>query len=70
MTYDIVHQLYFIKKEKKKHNSSQLPHLRCNAGNSQAVQWLEFGIFTPMARGSIPGWGTKVLQTVLSDLNK
>ena len=30
---------------------------------SLSVQWLEFGVFTAMAPSSIPGRGTKILQT-------
>lgn len=26
------------------------------------VQWVGIGTFTAMALGSIPGWGTKILQ--------
>ena len=37
--------------------------IRYNAvGNSLAVQWLVFCAFTAEGVGSIPGWGTKVLQ--------
>ena len=31
-------------------------------GNSLAVQWLGLGTFTAEGPGSIPGWGTKILQ--------
>ena len=31
-------------------------------GNSLAVQWLGPCAFTAMDLGSIPGWGTKILQ--------
>ena len=31
-------------------------------GNSFTVQWLGLGAFTPVAQGSIPGWGTKIWQ--------
>ena len=31
-------------------------------GNSVAVQWLGLGALTAGARGSIPGWGTKISQ--------
>ena len=31
-------------------------------GTSLAVQWLGLGTFTAVALGSIPGWGTKILQ--------
>ena len=30
--------------------------------NSLVVQWLGLGAFTVMAPGSVPGWGTKILQ--------
>ena len=33
-----------------------------NLGNSLAVQWLGLGAFTAVGLGSIPGWGTKILQ--------
>ena len=32
------------------------------AGSSLAVQWLGLGAFTAVDPGSIPGWGTKILQ--------
>ena len=31
-------------------------------GNSRAVQWLGLHAFTAKGTGSIPGWGTKILQ--------
>ena len=31
-------------------------------GNSLAVQWLVLCTFTAKSPGSIPGWGTKILQ--------
>ena len=31
-------------------------------GNSLAVQWLGLSAFTAEGSGSIPGWGTKILQ--------
>ena len=33
------------------------------AGNSLVAQWLELGTFTAEGEGSIPGQGTKILQT-------
>ena len=33
-----------------------------NSGNSLAVQWLGLSALTVRGLGSIPGWGTKVLQ--------
>ena len=33
-------------------------------GNSLAVQWLGLGAFDAVAWGSVPGWGTKILQAV------
>ena len=32
-------------------------------GNSLVVQWLGLHAFTAMGPGSVPGWGTKILQT-------
>ena len=32
-------------------------------GNSLAVQWLGLCALTAQGVGSIPGWGTKILQT-------
>ena len=32
--------------------------------NSQAVQWLGRLIFTAKGPGSIPGWGTKIPQSM------
>ena len=34
----------------------------CMAGNSLAVQWLGRHAFTAEGAGSIPDWGTKILQ--------
>ena len=34
------------------------------SGTSLEVQWLGLSAFTAMAPGSIPGWGTKILQAV------
>ena len=31
-------------------------------GNALGVQWLELGIFTAVAWGSVPGWGVKIPQ--------
>ena len=31
-------------------------------GNALVVQWLELGIFTAVAWGSVPGWGVKIPQ--------
>ena len=31
-------------------------------GTSLAVQWLGPGAFTAVVVGSVPGWGTKILQ--------
>ena len=33
-------------------------------GNSLAAQWLGLHAFTAEGAGSIPGWGTKILQAV------
>ena len=30
-------------------------------GDSQAVQWLELGVYTAVGLGLIPGWGAKIL---------
>lgn len=37
-------------------------------GNSLVVQWLERCTFTAGGLGSIPGWGTKILQAVQSGM--
>ena len=39
-------------------------------GNSLEVEWLELCPFTSKGPGSIPGWGTKILQTVQCGLKK
>ena len=39
-------------------------------GNSLAVQWLEPHAFTAESLGSIPGWGTKILQAMYSMIKK
>ena len=35
-----------------------------STGSTLVVQWFGFGTFTAAAPSSIPGWGTKILQTV------
>ena len=39
-------------------------------GNSLEVQLLRFGDFTAKGMGSIPGWGTKILQSMQYDKKK
>ena len=36
--------------------------LKQSKGNSLVVQWLEPHAFTAKGPGSIPGWGTEILQ--------
>ena len=45
-------------RKKKRINSKK----REEVGNSLAVQWLRLTTFTADGAGSIPGWGTKILQ--------
>ena len=42
---------------------AQLSELKeTELGNFLAVQWLGLRVFTAKAAGSIPNWGTKILQ--------
>ena len=42
----------------------------CAQGSSLAAQWLALCDFTAQGPGSIPGWGTKILQATQSSLKK
>ena len=50
------------KQENKTHNEEKKIQLKHHTENSLAVQWLGPGIFTAEGVGSVPGWGTKILQ--------
>ena len=40
----------------------KLRHLKAAVGSFLAVQWLGHHASTAEARGSVPGWGTKIPQ--------
>ena len=42
----------------------------CAQGSSPAAQWLALCDFTAQGPGSIPGWGTKILQATQSSQKK
>ena len=42
----------------------------CAHGSSLAAQWLALCDFTAQGPGSIPGWGTKILQATQSSQKK
>ena len=42
----------------------------CAQGSSPASQWLALCDFTAQGPGSVPGWGTKILQANQSSLKK
>ena len=42
----------------------------CSSGNSLAVQWLQLHAFTAEGMGSIPRWGSKILQALWHSQNK
>ena len=39
-------------------------YLKTKAGNSLVVWWLGLCSFTAKGPGSVPGWGTKILQAL------
>ena len=54
--------------QKEKRKISLKPKLYGKDKNSLAVQWLRWKAFTAQGLGSIPGLGTKILQT--AELNQ
>ena len=51
-------------------NISNLIMSFCAQGSSPAAQWLALCDFTAQGPGSIPDWGTKILQATQSSQNK
>ena len=56
--------------KKKTLSSLSFHFLKGHFGNSVVVQWLGFSAFTVEGPGSIPGWGTDILQAVWRGLKE